>query len=381
MSDGLSFVSLYSGAGGMDLGFAEAGFTPVWANDIDPFAVRTYNKQFEKLAEQAGGERLAGHVAVAGDVTGDAMRHELPGEGAATVVIGGPPCQGFSVAGRMDPSDPRSRHVWEFLEVVKRVQPEAFVMENVKALAVNRRWSELLIRLREEAHLAGYSTELHLLNASHFGVPQARERMFLVGTRSGSPLDLNPPTRSQPPTLRSVLETLPNYGEPGNDAFCTARVTPARIPVLRRSPFAGMLFNGQGRPLNLDAPAPTLPASMGGNRTPIIDQAQLDDPDATPWVVEYHRHLMAGGKPVAEIPTRLRRLTVQEAAAIQTFPRDMPWQGTQSVQFRQIGNAVPPMLAFHVASALKKVLVGVPADVPVEDLAADDRGALELAGV
>lgn len=362
MSDGLTFVSLYSGAGGMDLGFAEAGFTPVWANDIDPFAVQTYNGIF------------TGHRAHAGDV----LKQDLPDEGAARVVIGGPPCQGFSVAGRMNPDDPRSRHVWEFLEVVKRVKPEAFVMENVKALAVNRRWSELLIRLREAAAVAGYSTELHLLNASHFGVPQARERMFLVGTRAGTPLDLTPPTRFNPPTLRSVLKTLPRYGEAGNDAFCTARVTPARIPVLRRSPFAGMLFNGQGRPLNLDAPAPTLPASMGGNRTPIIDQAQLDDPSAGSWVVDYHRHLMAGGAPYDEIPARLRRLTVQEAAAIQTFPSAMAWRGTQSVQYRQIGNAVPPTLAYHVAVALKEVLTAHRADVTVGKLTPDDFASREL---
>src|SRR4051794_24847282 len=102
---GLRYVSLYSGAGGMDLGFARAGMTPVWANDIDPRAVETYNSLF------------GGHTAHVGDI----RRQELPGEGAAELVIGGPPCQGFSVAGKMDRKDPRSRHVWDFLGVVKHV--------------------------------------------------------------------------------------------------------------------------------------------------------------------------------------------------------------------------------------------------------------------
>ena len=117
-----------------------------------------------------------------------------------------------------------------------------------------------------------------------------------------------------------------------------------------------MLFNGQGRPLNLDAPAPTLPASMGGNRTPIIDQEQLDS-GADPWVVGYHHRLWdEQRKPLRRVPARLRRLTVEEAAAIQTFPIGMRWQGTLSQQFRQIGNAVPPTLAYHVAAAIRLAL-------------------------
>ena len=180
--------------------------------------------------------------------------------------------------------------------------------------------------------------------------------MFLVGTLSGARLAIPPTSQSSPPSVRALLDTLPPYTSPGNHSLCTARVTPARTPVLRKSPFAGMLFNGQGRPLNLDAPAPTLPASMGGNRTPIIDQQQLVDRNVESWVIGYHSHLMEGGQPAASIPTRMRRLTVQEAAAIQTFPAGMVWEGKQSAQFRQIGNAVPPTLAFHVAKALRAAL-------------------------
>ena len=96
---------------------------------------------------------------------------------------------------------------------------------------------------------------------------------------------------------------------------------------------------------------------MGGNRTPIVDQAQLDD-GATPWILGYHARLSAGGAPVKAIPDRLRRLTVEEAAAIQTFPAGMHWAGKQSSQYRQIGNAVPPELAFHVGLAVRRSLAG-----------------------
>lgn len=338
-----TFVSLYSGAGGMDLGFYQAGFDPVWANDIDPAAVETFNKLFSN------------HVALCGDLRDWASTLPRPGE--ADLVIGGPPCQGFSVAGKMDPTDPRSRHVFNFVEIVKRLRPKAFVMENVKALAVNKRWTQLLDALRAEAEDASYRTQLLLLNASHYGVPQARERMFLVGLSDNKAPTLapEPTTRSRPPTVRNALEQLPRFGSPGNDSVCTARVTPAKKPVLRRSPFAGMLFNGQGRPLDLDRPAPTLPASMGGNRTPIVDQHQYENGDES-WVVEYHAHLWAGGKPFTVVPGHLRRITVEEAAEIQTFPQGMHWAGKQSAQYRQVGNAVPPRLALHVARAMRDAL-------------------------
>lgn len=335
-------ASLYSGCGGLDIGFRWAGFRPVWANDIDPVALETY----------AG--VLPGHPAVAGDIS---TLRSRPGLNDAEIVIGGPPCQGFSVAGRMDPEDPRSRHVWTFLEVVEDVRPRAFVMENVKALAMNRRWTGLLKSLIERAEDLGFEPRLYVLNAADFGVPQARERMFLVGIRCGEGAHVAPfaDTATCQPTLRSVLERLPPWGEPGNNTICPAKITTAKAPVLRRSPWAGMLFNGAGRPMDLDRPAPTLPASMGGNKTPIIDQDQLDL-GAEPWVVRYHAHLWRGGKPWKKVPPRLRRITVEEAAAIQTFPTGMRWAGPRSARFRQIGNAVPPELAYRVALALRESL-------------------------
>ena len=348
----INFVSLYTGAGGMDLGFMDAGMTPVWSNDIDPTAVETYKAELARRG-------IANHTATVGDIRDQGQK---PSAGDADLVIGGPPCQGFSVAGRMDPNDPRSRHVWDFLGMVARVQPKAFVMENVKALLVNRRWSALIGALKDKAERIGdgYRVEAYLLNASHYGVPQARERMFLVGV----PTDCELPdftsqlTADNPPTVRDAFQGLPALGEPGNDSLCTAKVTLAKNPVLRKSPYAGMLFNGQGRPLNLDGPALTLPASMGGNRTPIIDQDELEN-GGEPWIVQYHRRLWEDGKkPLKRVPrdVRLRRLSVEESAALQTFPTEMAWKGRQSAQYRQIGNAVPPVLAQHVASAVVGVL-------------------------
>lgn len=332
-------LSLYSGAGGLDFGFAGAGFKIAWANERDPHAVETYKRN------------LGDHI-----VLGDISTVDLP-QGDFDVVIGGPPCQGWSRIGRMDPGDERSQHVHRFLDVVASKNPRAFVMENVAHLAEGRRWTSvrdgLLHRARNELH---YSAEIFVLDASHFGVPQARRRMFLVGVQRGTPHSPRPINHRTPRTVRRALEALPALGQPGNDTVCAARIVPAKIPVMRASAYQGaLLFNGSGRPLDLDRPARTLPASMGGNATPIVDQLELEL-GADPWVLDYHRHLVAGGAPHATAPNRLRRLSVEEAAALQSFPASYEFTGPKGSRYRQIGNSVPPALARAVARAVKRSL-------------------------
>jgi DNA (cytosine-5)-methyltransferase 1 len=337
-------VSLYTGCGGLDLGFHDAGFTTTWANDIDPFALETYTNELERRG-----------FLVPEIQCGDVSRVNLPNRGSADVVIGGPPCQGFSVAGRMDPNDPRSRQVWEFFRVVEHICPRAFVMENVKALAFNTRWAGTMEALQAKGEKLGYQTRLLILNAADYGVAQLRERMFLVGIQDG--VMPKPVSSGNRKTVRMALTNLPAYGEIGNHSVCKAIVTAAKIPILRRSPFAGMLFNGQGRPMDLEAPSLTLPASMGGNRTPIIDQQSLAE-NVEPWAVGYHKKLMAGGKTVTKVPKYLRRLTVEEAACLQGFPIGMSFAGSQCTKFRQIGNSVPPALGEVVGRVLRNVLEG-----------------------
>lgn len=341
VSKRLKMVSTFSGAGGMDIGFYKAGFNPIWANDIDPFAIQTYNNFFE-----------TDH-----GIVGNIREQVLPIVKDLDIVIGGPPCQGFSVAGKMDPNDPRSKHVWDFLGVVKKLKPKVFVMENVKALAINRRWTDLKEELIEASEKLGYTTDLWILNASDYNVPQSRERMFLVGALENQKITKPEPTSLiNKTTIREALNKIPRYKEVGNNSACTAIITPAKNPILRQSPYAGMLFNGQGRPLNLDLTSNTLPASMGGNRTPIIDQEALER-NIPNWVVDYHNKLINGGKIVKAIPSRLRRITVEEASILQTFPQGMHFFGTITTQFRQIGNAVPVDLAYHVAKNVYRVLI------------------------
>lgn len=340
-------VSLFSGAGGMDVGFRDAGFDIVWANDIDKDACETYRHNHGPHVHHGDLDELMPQLAELGQTQNLAC------------LFGGPPCQGFSVAGKMDAHDPRSKLVWSYMEALQRTMPASFVMENVKALAVLEKFRDVREGLFKEAIKLGYNVELVVLNSKDFGVPQARERMFLVGFK-GRPNYFKSAIEEEkrkPPKLRDVLLTVGKIGSESNNRICKAKITAAASPVLRKSPYAGMLFNGQGRPLNLEGHAATLPASMGGNRTPIIDDQALYE-NNTPWVEEYHASLMEGGAPIdwQSVPSRLRRLTVDEAIAIQTFPKDYNFVGPQSSVFKQIGNAVPCGLAAAVARAVHKLL-------------------------
>jgi DNA (cytosine-5)-methyltransferase 1 len=208
----------------------------------------------------------------------------------------------------------------------------------------------------------GYVVQVHLLDARAYGVPQGRQRVFFIGTAADlPPVRCVPPTVGRTRTAGEVLRGLPPPGVAPNLGVCGAKVVPAKRPVLRRSPFAGMLFDGQGRPIDLRSAVNTLPASMGGNRTPIVDEAELRE-GAAPWVAEYHARLLRGLPPLRSAPNRLRRLTVTEAALLQTFPADFRFEGSQSSQYAQIGNAVPPLLAEAVAWPLLGSLRGIAID-------------------
>ncbi|MFZ4835895.1 DNA cytosine methyltransferase [Rouxiella sp. Mn2063] len=341
-------ISLFSGAGGMDVGFKNAGFDVLWANDADRDACDTYRENF--------GEHI-----VLGDINN--LLNTLDKYKNIDCLFGGPPCQGFSVAGNMDPNDERSKLVMSYMEAVSIVKPKVFVMENVKALASLSKFSAVRENIIKKAHGMGYNTEMLILNSKDFGVPQSRERMFLIGFKNkkidGS---LNDNINKFKKESKTVKETIIHLGPAGsalNKKTVNAKISIASSPILRKSAYAGMLFNGQGRPINPYSHSSTLHASMGGNRTPIIDEDQLYN-DEKSWVEEYHSHLINGGEPYpsTSAPSRLRRLTVDEAHLLQTFPKDFIFKGKQSSVFKQIGNAVPCSLAESVANLVNLILNG-----------------------
>ena len=341
-------ISLYSGAGGLDKGFVKAGFSIIWANDFDKDACQTYK------------ENIGEHIRC-GDI--NLFKGELENiKEDVDLLIGGPPCQGFSVAGKMDPHDPRNKNIWTYVDILKLIKPRAFVMENVKALGTFAKWSpvreELLNKIRE----IGYAVNFIVVNASEYDVPQSRERVFFIGFKMNNFTvpDLSSmlkPYQKKAPTVRQSLTVLDRAGYGNNVSLCKAKITLASNPVLRKSPYAGMLFNGLGRPVRIDGYCSTLPASMGGNKTPIIDEDELYN-NATGWVKYYHSSIMNGlsKSNFKEAPNHLRRLTVEEAAILQTFPLGFKFCGSQSSKFKQIGNAVPCNLAYQVAQMMMECL-------------------------
>lgn len=347
-------VSLFSGAGGMDVGFERANIDVLFANEINKDACATYASNHPRAKLYCDDIK---------NVISEFK--QIKKTNNIDIVFGGPPCQGFSVAGKMDPSDERSKLIWEFLQAVDIINPRAFVMENVKALGRLAKWESIRQEFYKRADSMGFETKCVLLNAADFGVSQNRERVFFIGlNRESVSFDLDnfnnilEAYRTQPLSLRELFSQLPKVGTEKHPHTCTARITLAEKPVLRKSPYAGMFFNGMGRPLDLDGISNTLPASMGGNKTPILDELLLENATEDNWIVEYHKGLMQKTiKPQFGIaPSHLRRITINEAALIQSFPPDYIFKGSKSSIYTQIGNAVPCLLAEAVAKSVVSIL-------------------------
>lgn len=371
MNKARTAISVFSGAGGMDVGFAEAGFRTSLVAELDAAACETLEAN-KALIGHIGSEEIV-------PTSVQDLRLDYLAGTNLDCLFGGPPCQGFSVAGKMDPNDERSELVFDFMRLVREARPKTFVMENVKSLAISVRWESVRNRFRRRASEAGYETTLFVLKATDFGVPQARERMFFIGVRKdvgdGPSLRIEMLQRlkeqqKKAATLKSVIKSFGPAGSKENPKTCTAKIAYAKSPILRRSAYAGMLFNGAGRPIPVGGASPTLPASMGGNKTPIVDEAEIFNGESS-FVEEYHAELMKGGKArVGTAPSRLRRLTINECAAIQTFPASYVFKGAKSSIYKQIGNAVPCQLAEIVAMSLRAVLEDREAASAATDLVA-----------
>lgn len=342
-------ISLFSGAGGLDVGFERAGFKTLFANELDKDAAATWR------ANRPGSDAM--HQGDVNDFLSCLTAYK-----GVDVLFGGPPCQGFSVAGKMDPEDPRSQLIWSFLDAVEIAKPESFIIENVRALGVLQKWKSVRDEIVNRSEKLGYKCGFRVYSASDYGVPQRRERVVFVGLK-GIDRDINrffdamSTMTKHAPSLREVLLGVGRYGSTDNPQTCTSHVSLAKNPVMRKSPYAGMLVNGAGRPMNLDGVAHTLPASMGGNKTPIIDQIALETGEEN-WFVGYHDRLVNGkSDPCTEtIPNNIRRLTIKEAAALQTFPSDYVFCGEKTQQYKQIGNAVASDFAEAIAKSLIRCL-------------------------
>ena len=326
----LKAVDLFAGAGGLSLGLHIAGWNVIAAIEYDRQATITYKQNFP-------------HTTV---ICSDICTVDLKQFQDIDLLAGGPPCQPFSVAGKQQAAKDARDMIPQFTRAVNEIKPRAFLMENVKGLVSTKHRSYALSAIHEFEKL-GYSVYWVVLDAAMYGVPQHRERVFFVGLPKGKYFKFPSPTHG-PGAPQPYVTAGQALNDVSQDEPNRAIVSYAKNPVLRPSPWAGMIINGKGRPINIDTPGPTIPATAGGNRTHIID------PDRV--LFEYHRHLMNGGTPRSGRVEGVRRLNVRESARLQSFPDDFVFTGSKSTQYRQVGNAVPPLLAAAVASSVYKAL-------------------------
>lgn len=304
----MKVVSLFSGAGGLDLGFKMAGHNIVWANDIYEDAVHTYQHNIGK------------HI-VLQDIS-KISTNTIPD---CDIIIGGFPCQGFSIANtKRSATDQRNQLYKQLVRVIKAKHPKFFLAENVKGILSLERGKVLELIIGEFASL-GYVVQTQVLNSADYGVPQTRERVIIVGVRKDINFTYHYPKPSHSANgnggLRpwiSVSQALRNIPEP---------TTSSELPNHYYSKYKLNFNNYIGhRVLDPEKPAPTVTA-RGDNK---------------------------GGVVVLPHPNSKRRMSCRELATIQSFPLSYEFYGNKSSIYRQIGNAVPPLLGYAVAKEFNK---------------------------
>ncbi|UVS79885.1 DNA cytosine methyltransferase [Actinokineospora sp. UTMC 2448] len=345
-------IDLFAGCGGMTRGFVDAGFEPVLAVEHDRAAAATYAVNF-------GGAHVL-PVDIARLAAGDVPQ--------ADVIIGGPPCQGFSNLGSRSVDDPRNQLWREYLRVVEHARPKVFVIENVDRFLSAPEFALL------RAHTSGYELTTGHLLAADFGVPQRRKRAFVIGSRIGA-IPLPSPTHDraawhgtetvlrglpeQPATTRLPDSRIDFDGRPVPGVFKSADLHLGRTPTPLSLERYRHIPPGGGR---FDLPDHLLPRCWREKRTGTTDvmgRMRWDHPSLTIRTEFYKPE-----KGQYLHPEHHRPITHQEAARLQTFPDDFGWCGTKIEIARQIGNAVPPLLAAAVAHHLRAHLTNTAPPTP-----------------
>ncbi|WP_027087971.1 DNA cytosine methyltransferase [Cohnella panacarvi] len=299
----MKIVSLFSGAGGLDLGFKMAGHDIVWANDLYSDAVETYRTN------------LGDHI-----VCEDIFSVNVEDVPDCDIVIGGFPCQGFSVANmKRNITDERNQLYKQLLRIIEAKKPKFFLAENVKGILSLGKGHVLRMILDDFSNI-GYNVQAKLLMSADYGVPQLRQRVFIVGVRNDVDFSFDYPTPTHSsdgqdglPCWISVGDALANLPSPDE---------PHNLSNHEYSKYK-LRFNGYlgHRVIDPEKPAPTV-------------TARGDD---------------KGGVVVLHHPNNQRRMSCRELATVQSFPLDYVFSGNRSSVYRQIGNAVPPLLAFALA--------------------------------
>jgi DNA (cytosine-5)-methyltransferase 1 len=349
--DDFGVLDLFSGCGGLSLGFQKAGFEILAAYDSWEPAIATYRANF----------RHAAHLAELDE------RTVLP---PAAVIMGGPPCQGFSSAGRRQAGDERNSLVRVFAELIVRHKPSAFVFENVEGFLTQAQ-GRFVFDLLDPLVGAGYRIHLRKINAAHYGVPQHRKRVIAIGGLGWDPIfpehthsALGAPGARLAngyhlpftPTLEETLSDLPaaTLGTNGDRVFPDHRCIPfneadrqrAQMlkPGQRMRDLPEALWHESYRRRAYRRVMDGTPSEQRGGAPAGLRRLSADEPS---------KAITGGALRDFVHPTEDRPLTIRECARLQTFPDDFQFVGNQSEKIQMIGNAVPVRLARRIAETLK----------------------------
>lgn len=345
----LTFVDLFSGAGGLSCGLEMAGHRCLLGVDSDKHAIKTFAQNHKEAAVYSGDIR---------ELKGKKL-FDLLGTDHVDLVVGGPPCQGFSTVGLGDPKDTRNLLFQEYCRIVKTLKPLFIVMENVTGLLAKKNEKTLESILKTFSKM-GYHMEVKVLAAHQYGVPEIRRRTIFIGSRVNDGIEFPIPTH----------DTI---------------VGKSYIPAVTVGEALGRLSKNPKKNLNHDLQAAEIKSEIDRQRLAHVPEGKgIRYPQDEKTYLPPRLHLgvdwekmpegrfrqtkfkrldrsspsptIMTGRETYFHPTEARYLTAREAATLQSFPEDFVFHGTLSAQWRQIGNAVPPLLAKAIGMALNSML-------------------------
>ena len=335
-------IDSFCGAGGLGLGLKRAGFEILLSFDIDPTCIETINKNTQYFNHPAEAADIADML------NGNLLKKCNLKRGDLFLLAGGPPCQGFSIQRRGDDIDARNDLVLKYGKLIEELYPKYFVMENVSGLA-GKRGKTILQQLIEDVENIGYFVHVKLLDAQDYGVPQRRKRYIIIGERKdmGEYYEYPVPTGKRC-TVRDTIGFLPEPPENGTDH--------PEIPLHRRDRLSETnlkriraIKGGQGRdslPEELLADCHKIDSSVIGFRS-VYGRMAWDD--VAPTITARFDSFTRGkfGHPEQD-----RSVSLREGALLQTFPMDFSFTGNKVDVARQIGNAVPPVMAEYIGRSI-----------------------------
>jgi len=366
MKQDITISSLFSGCGGLDLGFKQAGFKLIWANEIDEDAASTYS-------------RFVDSNIVVGDIV--KLLNKIP---KADVIIGGPPCQSFSLVGKRIYDDPRSQLVFSYFEAIAKIKPKAFVIENVPGLCASYFNGERLhIYLSKKLSKLGYKVHLLRLNAADFCVPQLRKRVFLIGHKLKTAFYLSSGSEFVTKIIKFKKQSLPVKCKDALDDLPNPTASDKKgVPYPRKkvSEYAQLMRLRASKDVFLHF-IPTMSSKdklfvkyipPGGNYKNIPDEISTKrimnfkrtggrtttygrlHPDRPAYTLNTYFNRPNVGTNYHFVQDRL--ITPREGLRLQSFTDEfIPTYNSQRSLYKQIGNAVPPLMARGIAESIKRL--------------------------